>query len=604
MFRSKAGLVIFALAFIVVLVIPYGDVSGSEISRKFPLGATPRVAVGPEGAIHLLWTIPSVTEDGLSPGVWYSRFEANGTNSVPLKMIWNSTLVQSADMAVDSFGNLHIIWADGPALAARSHGLRMGGHSRVYYAEINSTHTQVQVVSLAGTNELVLWPAIAVDANLTTHFVWSQLDPDGETNPGAYYAMMSASRAVNRTMMISPYNQSLLTIPRPHMAWDGSSSLHVAWAETDQVSGERIASSIFYSRMDLSESNLTRIKVAEFDEPVQDATVTPGPEGGAYVVWQFQDTSKSPNSVFVSQISKSGRIAFSKQIRHPDLQDVAAPYLALSSGDNLYVVWYRGPQSSTGKSPQDSLGLTSVSYTKVDYDGSIEEAKNELVNGPVVAATVSKSGELYVISQGTIIRLNNPNGRTDLQFAVIAGLTVSSLAGAIATEDGKYRIARLLIRAGDKSSRYQTEAESDAALLKLIYRKPGSRLRDLKHLASRKDPLTLKLARLESAGYIASSRKGWARQFYVHPGIEPIEPSTRGLSLTIPSSILIEIARNPGIWEAKLVTALGESQQIVHYHLKKLREANLIVSEDDGKRKLYKLSQKNCSQPPPIEPNT
>jgi predicted transcriptional regulator len=192
----------------------------------------------------------------------------------------------------------------------------------------------------------------------------------------------------------------------------------------------------------------------------------------------------------------------------------------------------------------------------------------------------------------------------ELQLAVIVGLTVSSLAGAIATEDGKYRIARLLIRAGDKSSRYQTEAESDAALLKLIYRKPGSRLRDLKHLASRKDPLTLKLARLESAGYIASSRKGWARQFYVHPGIEPIEPSTRGLSLTIPSSILIEIARNPGIWEAKLVTALGESQQIVHYHLKKLREANLIVSEDDGKRKLYKLSQKNCSQPPPIEPNT
>jgi DNA-binding MarR family transcriptional regulator len=49
------------------------------------------------------------------------------------------------------------------------------------------------------------------------------------------------------------------------------------------------------------------------------------------------------------------------------------------------------------------------------------------------------------------------------------------------------------------------------------------------------------------------------------------------------------IREHPGVWEAQLAKDLAISQQIVHYHLKRLLAQGLITGtlEPDGKRKLY-----------------
>jgi DNA-binding transcriptional ArsR family regulator len=84
---------------------------------------------------------------------------------------------------------------------------------------------------------------------------------------------------------------------------------------------------------------------------------------------------------------------------------------------------------------------------------------------------------------------------------------------------------------------------------------------------------------------IASFRDGLSRRFYVkNLGGGSIDP--------IASRILRRIAECPGTWEAQLVKDLGLSQQLVHYHLKRLRDSKLVtaISEMEGSRKLYRFA--------------
>ncbi len=90
------------------------------------------------------------------------------------------------------------------------------------------------------------------------------------------------------------------------------------------------------------------------------------------------------------------------------------------------------------------------------------------------------------------------------------------------------------------------------------------------------------LVALEKAGSISSFRDGLSRRFYV-------KPTENGSVDTLRTRIMLWVLDHPGIWEAQLAKDLGLSQQIVHYHLKKLRDSKLItmkVGSDDG-RKLY-----------------
>jgi predicted transcriptional regulator len=54
--------------------------------------------------------------------------------------------------------------------------------------------------------------------------------------------------------------------------------------------------------------------------------------------------------------------------------------------------------------------------------------------------------------------------------------------------------------------------------------------------------------------------------------------------------ILNEIKRTPGTWEGKLAQDLGLSQQIVHYHVRRMRSEGLLDVELEGRRKLYRLA--------------
>ncbi len=93
------------------------------------------------------------------------------------------------------------------------------------------------------------------------------------------------------------------------------------------------------------------------------------------------------------------------------------------------------------------------------------------------------------------------------------------------------------------------------------------------------------LVELEKTGSISSFRDGLSRRFY----LKPTEDSSID---TLRTRIMLWVADHPGIWEAQLAKELNLSQQIVHYHLKKLRDSKLITTgvDSNGSRKLYRFA--------------
>ena len=120
-----------------------------------------------------------------------------------------------------------------------------------------------------------------------------------------------------------------------------------------------------------------------------------------------------------------------------------------------------------------------------------------------------------------------------------------------------------------------------------------SRLHDIRRSVSHEPTNLRSLVRLEKAGALGSFRDGLSRRFYVKAS--PVSSVD-----AVATRILLSIMDHPGTWEAQLAKDIGLSQQIVHYHLKKLRDSGLITTtvDHDGTRKLYRFTNAKQHEEP------
>jgi len=594
--RLRIVLTLFVLAYVMYMSVPQAPAyapASLELGPSLPAKALPKVQIDSKGAIHLLWTTTALRSS--AAGVWYSKYEANGTNSIPPVLIRNSSLVQSADIAVDKFGIPHVAWAEGPAFGNATPGGRVDLESELYYVKLNGTDlANLTPTAITVPGRLVVWPSVAVDNDLTTHLVWTQVDLSGGTKAGAYYGTLSSKKVIDQPTLIANYNQSVISFPRPRLALDSSYGLHMVWVEIDKLPDGQVISSVNYAKLDLKANNWTRREIARFGEQIVDATLIAGSSGSAYVVWQSETSSRTSTSVYVSRISKNGDILFLKELNQPNFQSSATSYLSASADaqDNLYVVWYQPEPPPVAQVSQVNSTPTNIAFLKMEFDGSISQTGNEIIQGSVIAVTVSKSGDLYAISNQGIVRVTNPTSGVNMQLLGACLGAVTALSGAVATEEGRYRLSRSLAPLARRRIRMEgmNEAAYDDSVLRMIRRRPGLTLHDIRRLSRHERPTMIQLVLLEKDGYILSIRHGLSRRFYSSARLESSANAEVTPSEPISLRILNAIERNPGIWEGKLAQDLGLSQQIVHYHLKKLNAMKIIVSQTRGKRRHYRLS--------------
>jgi len=544
----------------------YLRISGTALSSDLQT----KVFQDTAGNVHLLWLVPALNNSLTGPGIWYSRSSPNGTDTIPPTRITNSTTIQSADLAVDNHDNAIIVWTDEITSTPRV-------SSVLYLLHFNSTSPQtIQILVTHGS--LILWPSLAPDDNGTIYMTWT------EYNPSTAHALVEYGWIVSSTIAelkpIASYNQVNAFPPKARVVFDNSSrNLQVAWGETN--ADGQLSSTVNYAKFALNGTLLAKLQVARFEETLRDVSITPlSGQDGAFVIWR---TEMSNESVYVSQISAIGELVYSKQLNYTTGQ---SRYLAVSTDlqDNLYVVWYE-PSIPASQSTRSTItSVTNVTYLRMNLDGVILPTVNGVVSSPIIAVTVLNDGTLYGVSVNGLVKVVTPSHQNN-PFVWVAAIALASsigVAGSIWIEEGRYKWLSLCSAVTMHLRKRRTTHQE---VVSLLARKPGLNARDINRFGDKDRVGMMTLVEMEKTGSISSFRDGLSRRFYV----KPIEG---GSIDTLRTRIMLWVLDHPGIWEAQLAKDLALSQQIVHYHLKKLRDSKLIttVVDSDGERKLYRFA--------------
>jgi DNA-binding transcriptional ArsR family regulator len=405
---------------------------------------------------------------------------------------------------------------------------------------------------------------------------WTEYSPTSLHASVEYGTFTSGN--FTRIITIASYDRANAFPPETSVAFDNTSRhLQIAWGESE-TDGQS-ASRVNYAKLVSNGTILTNLQVAKFAATLRAVSIAtmPGQDGG-FVDWQ---TTASNSSLYVSQISASGQLVYVRELNYTTGQ---SKYLTVSadSQGNLYVVWYQ-PSALNPTTPQYSHSLTSITYVRMNVDGDIVQTWNGIVREPVMSMAVSDDGTVYAVSPAGLVRIAMPSNDYGGEWvAAFVFVSCVGTVGALSTEEGRYRLITLC------SKRSLLDETEHNEVVRILARKPGLKLHDIKDNINHRSTNMRLLVRLEKSGALGSFRAGLSRRFYVKAGsVSSVD--------TIPTRILLWIIDHPGTWEAELSKDLGLSQQIVHYHLKKLRDSGLITStlDFDGSRKLYRFTDDN-----------
>ena len=564
------------LAFLITLVATTQPITASQgpvsTSTAQPNDIQTKVLQDSEGNVHVLWLVPALNNSASGPGIWYSKYSPNGTDTIPPTKITNSTTIQSANLAVDIQGNAFIIWADDIPRALQA-------TSALYLLHFNSTQERTsQVATRHGS--LILWPSLAIGVNDTIYMTWTEYNPTN-ANARVEYGKLSSTGTLE-TEQLASYERADAFPPQTNLLFDNSSQrLQVAWGES-QKDGQS-ASTVNYAKLGANGTVLTRLQIAKFGAILREVTMTGmSGEDGAFVLWR---TLGGNASVYVSQISQEGELVYVKQLISPLGQ---SRYLAVSTGpdDNLYVVWYQ-PSVGAAQNPAVAASGTNMTYVRMSVTGTVDEIGTGVFKDPIIGVAVLSDGMVYGVSPNGLVSVITPTEpRNDFlavsAIALVSCFSIAGLASSMVLEEGRYRWTALYWRISTISGRPPDATKQEA--LKLLARKPGLKIREIRHLTQTHPVSTMALITMEKNGSLASFREGVSRRFYVRDS--SAEPAD-----ALRTRILLRILDHPGVWEAQLAKDLGLSQQIVHYHLKKLRETRLIAATVDanGNRIFYRV---------------
>jgi hypothetical protein len=331
----------------------------------------PEVAVDPSGNLHRVWY-------DKTPGneeVYYKKSTDGGaTWMASQRLTWNSGLSYWADIAVDSSGHLHVVWADrtpgswnifykkstdggatwtastrltwdpvgglGPVIAADSSGHLYlvwygytAGNDEIYYkrsTDGGATWTASRRLTwMSGRSHI---PTLAVDLSDGLHIVW-QDDTPSDLYPEIYYKKSADAGATWTASQRLTWTSGGSN--RPVIAVGSSGNLHLVWEDNTAGNDE-----IYYKKSTDAGATWTPSQrltwtLGRSFRP----TVAIGSSGGLHLVWQ-DDTPSEPFPEIYYKQSADEEAAWTANQR---LTWTSAyswdPAISVDALGNLHVFW-------------------------------------------------------------------------------------------------------------------------------------------------------------------------------------------------------------------------------------------------------------------------
>ncbi len=196
------------------------------------------IAVDSSGHLHVLWY------DYWEPGnteIYYKKSPDGGTTwTAGKRLTWTSGGSYSPAMAIDSSGNLQVVWEDSTP-----------GNSDIYYKkspDAGASWTAVRRLTWTSGNSHS--PTIAADPSSRLHLVW---DDDTPGNSEIYYKKSPDAGAT--WTAVKRFTWTSGTSSAPDVAADTTGNLYVLWNDNTPGSGE-----IYYKKSPDAGASWTAVK--------------------------------------------------------------------------------------------------------------------------------------------------------------------------------------------------------------------------------------------------------------------------------------------------------------------------------------------------------
>ena len=282
----------------------------------------PSLAVDTSGNVHITWhDSTDYTGAGTDADIFYKRWDTSISNWTTTEVISTESTGKSyyPSLAVDTLGNVHIIWNDQTNYAGA------GTDWDIFYKHWNvsiSSWTTTEVVSTESTEDSA-HSLIAIDTSGNMHIVWSdKTDYAGSgIYPDIFYKRWDASSSSwTTTEVVSTESTSHSYVPS--LAIDSARNVHVVWRDGTNYAGSGPYYDIFYKRWDAFISSWTTTEVVSRESTIDSfvPSLAVDSADNLHVAW---DDNTNYNG------AGSDRDIFYKQFAGPSVAPATAPELAL-----------------------------------------------------------------------------------------------------------------------------------------------------------------------------------------------------------------------------------------------------------------------------------
>jgi hypothetical protein len=298
-----------------------GDGSLSKVrnvSKSTGNSVSPKVAIGPKGEIHLVWT-------DTTPGnydIFYSMW--NGKDwAEPKNLSRNSTMSIYPTVAVASNGSVHVTWMDGME----------GEEIHVLHSTLADSNWSMPE-NISKAKGISQRPQIAVDGSGIVHIVWFG-------DQGGFFELYHSQ--LSKSQWTEPKNTRLVEWRITHnqgwsrkagMAMGPDGNLHIVWADMEDVpSPYALSQNIRHSRWTgnaWSKPDLVS-KYKDFSVNLEDPYIVVEGNGNLDVAWEERE------SIWYGRFDGT-QWSVPRQISPEGIESIE-PAISCSDNESLHFAW-------------------------------------------------------------------------------------------------------------------------------------------------------------------------------------------------------------------------------------------------------------------------
>ena len=320
----------------------------------------PSITTDSNGFVHVVWLdLTDYTGCGTDIDVFY-KYKDSFTQT------WSITEVVSIDstsmdtyeprIAVDSMGNIHILWQDDTDI------LGSGSDTDIFYRFWNSSsHSwgSTELVSTESTGSSD-YPSIAVDCYDKVHVCWPDITDilGAGTDRDIFYKSRDLTSLWTTTELVS--NESTSSANYPSLGADMEGNIHVVWDDMTQYDGSGDDRDIFYKYRDSYTGNwsLPEVVSTELSEDAFMPSLTIDLCGNILITWcdwtDYRNSGLSDCDIFYRCLERQNSLwSPIHVVSSESTGDAYFPDIAVDYEGFVHIVWEDDTDYSSSGSDSD-----------------------------------------------------------------------------------------------------------------------------------------------------------------------------------------------------------------------------------------------------------